>query len=381
MTKVQAMSIKVAAPAPSASVRTEGEPPLATPSITAEGNMRLTRGERFALLDQLATLLDSGIQIPAALQSMRAQTAQERPAAVLAKLEHAVVGGRPLSEAMALLPRAFPKLLTQMVRAGEVSSSLAPMLRRTVEMLDADAQLRSRLRSATLYPLIMLLLTGAVVVFMLGVIVPRFERLFAAKQAILPAPTRALMAVGNAVTSYWPWALLALVVSVVAAVAFARTADGRRTLDAALLRLPLFGPLYRQSVLARSARTLGLLVQAGVPVHAALDHAREVAGSATYAEFWRRAQQEVLNGSSLTDAVRGRGLVPPTFEQILAAGEATANLDGVLLKAAEQYYRELSRRARDVLTVVEPAMVVLMGGVVGFIALAIMLPIFRLART
>ena len=122
------------------------------------------------------------------------------------------------------------------------------------------------------------------------------------------------------------------------------------------------------------------MLQTGVPMQAALEHAREVAQSGPYRELWQRARQKVLNGGSLLDSVRGSDLFGPTFGQLVAAGEATATLDRVLLKLAGQYTKDLERRIRDLVTLVEPTMVVLMGGIVGFVALSIMLPIFRLSR-
>lgn len=351
--------------------------PPATPSGPTAG-LRLSAKERFALLEQFATLVDSGIQIAAALQSMRLQSDDERIGAVLGALEHGVTAGMPLSNAMATMPRAFPAILVQMVRAGEAGGDLAGMLRRTVENLELEATLRGKLKSALIYPAVMLVMTLGVVVFLLTFIVPKFERLFRGKQ--LPLPTRILMTVGEWTELYGAWALAGAVVALVAAFLFVRTPRGRVALDRVLLHLPAVAPVYRTSVATRGVRTLGLLLQTGVPMHAALEHTREVSASHAYRELWQRARHNVLNGGALLDVVRGSTLFGPTFTQIVAAGEATASLDRVLLKCAAQYTKDLERRIRDMVTLVEPAMVIFMGAVVGFVALSIMLPIFRMSQ-
>ncbi len=353
-------------------------PPAGPPPGSPQA-LKLTAKERFALMEQFATLIDSGIQIAPALQSMRQQTPEPRLVAVLGTLEHAVVGGLPLSAAFAAMPRAFPPLVAQMVRAGETTGQLGEMLRRTVESMELDAAMRARLRSAMIYPVIMLSLTSAVVVFLLTWILPKFEGLLRGKQ--LPVPTRLLMALGDGVRAHGLWLLAGLAAALTAAILFVRSERGRRLVDHALLRLPGVAGIFRGAVMARCVRTFGLLLQSGVPVHTALEHTEEVASSLAYRALWQRARAEVVGGGTLRDAVRGSSLLGPTFVQLVAAGEATATLDRVMLKAANQYGKDLERRVRDLLTLVEPVMVVLMAAVVGFVALSIMLPIFQMSRT
>lgn len=359
---------------------TSSRAPDPAPGHTAAGGgPRLSVKERFLLLEQLATLLDSGIQIPAALQSMRQQCAQPRVAAALAALEQGVLGGLPLSACLAAQPRSFPSLVVQLVRAGEATGALGDMLRRTVDAMETEAQLRGKLRSALIYPLAMLGLTAVVVGFLLAFVVPRFERMFRGRT--LPGPTRILIGLGDVVSHHGVWLLAAAAGAVIGLVLFLRTPRGVRGLDRLLLAVPGAAPLYRTAVLARCVRTLGLLLQSGVPVHAALEHARAVAGSPAYAALWQATRDHVMNGGSMAEALRGQPLVGSTLQQVVAAGESTACLDQAMLKTAAQYTRELERRIRDLLTLVEPAMVVLLGGVVGFIALSIMLPIFQMSRT
>jgi type IV pilus assembly protein PilC len=277
------------------------------------------------------------------------------------------------------MPRAFPPLLVQLVRAGEATGQLGEMLRRTVEALELEATLRGKARSAMLYPAIMAALTCGVVVFLLTFIVPKFEKLLRGKQ--LPRPTRMLLAIGDFVTGN-AWVLGGGLLAVaVGAVLFVRTVRGRVWLDRVLLALPGVGPLYRTAVLARCTRTFGLLLHAGVPVHNALEYTQEVAGSASFHALWQRARERVVGGATLLDALRGQRLLGSTFEQLIAAGEQTATLDRVMQKHADHQTKDLERRIRDLLTIVEPLMVLFMAVVVGFVALSIMLPIFQMSRT
>ena len=297
--------------------------PTTPPASIASGptaRLRLHAKERQALLEHFATLVDSGIQVAPALAGMRAEAADERHVAVLAQLEQGVVAGMPLSTAMGTMPRSFPPLLVQMVRAGEATGQLGDMLRRTVDSLEIEAALRARLRSALLYPVIMLTMTVGVVVFLLTCIVPRFESMLRGK--VLPTPTRLLLAGGELLRGHGHWLAIGAAVLASAAVWYCRTPRGRITLDSLLLHLPGVSGLYRTGVLARCTRTLGLLLQAGVPVHQALEHTREVAGSHAFRMLWQRAQHNVVNGGSVLDAVRGRDLCGPGFEQLVAAGEA-----------------------------------------------------------
>lgn len=375
--QVQVVRARGSAGAPAAE---RGAPPPSTrPAATGPAaNVALSAKERFALLEQFATLVDSGIQVAAALQGMRQQAPEPRTAAVLGALEQGVVAGLPLSTAMAALPRAFPPLLVQLVRAGEATGQLGDMLRRTVETLEVEAAMRARLRSAMLYPGIMATLTVAVVVFLLTFIVPKFEKLLRGRQ--LPKPTRALLAIGDFVSNN-AWLLAGGATAVVVgAVLLLRTAGGRRWLDGAMLRMPGVAALYRTAVMARCTRTFGLLLHAGVPVHAALEYTQEVAGSHAFRNLWQHARGVVLGGGTLLDAVRGQPLLGANFEQLIGAGEATATLDRVLRKVSEQHTKDLDRRIRDLLTIVEPVMVVAMAAVVGFVALSIMMPIFQMSR-
>jgi len=353
----------------------------ATPAPTAAGalaGIRLNAKERQAMLEHFATLVDSGVQIAPALAGMRSEAVDDRQSTVLAQLEQVVVAGMPLSAAMATMPRAFPPLLVQMVRAGEATGQLGDMLRRTVDSLEIEAGLRARLRSALLYPVIMLTMTVGVVVFLLTCIVPRFETMLRGK--VLPGPTKVLLATGELLRNHGHWLALAATAAIAGAVWFLRTPRGRIVLDTLLLRLPGVAGLYRGGVLARCTRTFGLLLQAGVPVHQALEHTREVAGSHAFRTMWERAQHSVVNGGSVLDAVRGQDLCGSGFEQLVAAGEATATLDKVMQKVGARQTKDLERRIKDLLTILEPMMVLAMAAIVGFVALAIMMPIFRMSR-
>ncbi|MFY9341399.1 MAG: type II secretion system F family protein, partial [Planctomycetota bacterium] len=287
-------------------------------------------------------------------------------------------GGLPLSAAMASLPRAFPPLLVQMVRAGETTGQLGDMLRRTVDGMEVDAALRGKVRSALLYPAIMAVMTAGVVVFLLTCIVPKFETLLRGKP--LPTPTRLLLAAGDLLQHHWPWLLAGLAAAITGAMLALRTTAGAVWFDAVLLRLPGIGALRRTVIHARCTRTFGLLLQAGVPLPAALEHTAEVAGSQAFAVIWQRARQTVTNGGSLREAVADRPLLGSSFGQLVAAGEATASLDRVMLKLGQKLTKDLERAIRDLVTIVEPVMVLLMAAIVGFVALSIMMPIFKMSR-
>jgi len=349
-------------------------------SLIEAETVRLTTRERLALLGQLGVMLDSGIQIPAALQSMREQSPSPKIAAVLSHLEDRVRGGQSLSAAAEGLPRALPVLVRQMLAAGERAGRVGEMIQRVNEMIEAEEELRGRLRSALIYPAVMMAVALAVVIFLLTTIVPKFAGLFKGKEETLPGPTKVLLWLSDFLSTNAVWLLPGLVVVVVGTVLWLRSDLGRPYLDRFLLRLPVVKEIYSTAILSRTSRTLGMLTNAGVVILAALEHTRDVAGSPSYAALWESVRDCVANGGTISDSIRGSSLVPPTYKQLISSGESAARLDTVLLRIATHYASDLQRRVRDITTLIEPALVVFMGVVVGFIALSIMLPIFKLSQ-
>ncbi len=343
-------------------------------------SVRLSTRERLALLGQLSVMLESGIQIPAALQSMREQSASPKIGAVLSHLEDAVRSGQSLSVAAAGLPRAFPDLVTQMLSAGEKAGRIGEMIQRVTEMIEAEEELRSRLRSALIYPAVMMSLAIAVVIFLLTTIVPKFSGLFKGKEHTLPGPTKVLMWLSEFLSTNALWLFPGVIVIVGGVIFFLRSKQGKPYLDSMLLRVPILKDVYSTAILSRTSRTLGMLTNAGVVILSALEHTRDVAGSPAFAKLWNDVHDQVANGGTISDAIKHSPLLPPTYKQLVGSGESAARLDAILLRISSHYAQELQRRVRDITTLIEPALVVFMGGVVGFIALSIMLPIFKLSQ-
>ncbi|MBK9385817.1 MAG: type II secretion system F family protein [Planctomycetes bacterium] len=353
---------------------------LASAEERSEASLRLPLRERLALLGELQVLLESGIQIPAALAGLRAECANPRAAAVLDRLIARVSAGAPFSAAAAACGAAFPLATVHLLRAGEASGRLDEMLARLVAATEAEANLRSRLRSALTYPAVMAGVCCVVVAFLLTFIVPRFERLFAGKEAVLPAPTKILLALSSYFSRHG-LVLLGLAVALAVALAlWLRTPAARALLDAFCLRLPILGPILTRAALARSASTLGLMMQSGVPVLVALEHAAEVAGSAKHRALWGAVHREVASGGRLSAGLTTASGVPATVRQMIAAGEEAGFLDRVLVRIATHLSNEVERRLKDLASLIEPAMVIFMGIVIGFVVLAILLPVFALSR-
>jgi type IV pilus assembly protein PilC len=364
---------------PGGAVGPTGRPSSSDDRIDPE-LLKLTNRDRQGLLGQLAILLDSGIQVPAALQAMCEQTTSPRQRQVLEYMAGSVQSGQALSHSMGAMPRAFPVIVEQMVAAGEEAGELSAMLLRLVEMLEAESELRTRLRSALMYPSIMVIVATAVVVFLITAIIPRFKTIFAGRESVLPVPTKVLMALGDFFSTNGPWLFPLVILFLLCGFFYLKSQVGRPVLDFVLLRMPVLGHIYRLGVLSRTSRTLGTLLQAGVAIRVALDHTRGVAGSPAYEELWRSVHGKVGNGVSISESIRDSDLLPVTYKQMINAGESTASLDRVLLKISGHYATALQQKVRDLTTVIEPVLVVAMGGIVGFIALSIMLPIFRLSR-
>jgi general secretion pathway protein F len=329
---------------------------------------------------QLATLAGAGVPLVGALQSVASQVDDPGSRKVLHDIQEAVRGGAPLARAVEAHPSVFPELYASMVRAGEESGTLALSLSRLADHLEERARTKNRVRSALAYPLLMAVVAALVVVFLLTFVVPKIVTIFSHLGQALPLPTRILIAVSDALAVGW-WAILLLAG---AATLFARrhfaTERGKRSLDAALLRLPLAGRLAHLSALSRFARTLSTLVSGGIPVDRALRIVAPVVGNVVLGDSVVAAADRIVEGATLSDALRPHPEVPQTLIQMVAVGEESGTLGDMLDRAADAMDEETEARLTRLLSLLEPAIILAMGTVVAFIVVSILLPLLDISR-
>jgi len=340
---------------------------------------RAKRDDVIFFANQLAVMVDTGVPLVDSLDAIAENVRHENFRAVLTDISDQVKAGVDFSTALRRYPRIFSRLFVAMVKASEASGTMGKMLRRVADYLEKQRQIRRRVKGALAYPLAMLGFCVLVVTGMLVFVLPRFEKIYAGKSAVLPAPTRFLLGISAFVSGYWYVILGVLGALAVGAWMFLRRPNGKIFLDSLSLKLPVLGPMFRKACLARSLRTLATMVASGVSVLDALQIAAEVAGNVHYDCIWRSLCERLKGGARLSEEMARVPLIPACVSQMVAAGERTGQLATVLERVSGFCEEDLDTAVRTATSFIEPAMIVVMGMVVGGIALALLLPVFSLS--
>jgi general secretion pathway protein F len=298
---------------------------------------------------------------------------------VLVDLQENIRSGMSLARAVEAQPEMFRELYASMVRAGEESGTLPLSLSRLADHLEDQARTVNRVRSALTYPLLMASVAGLVVVFLLSFVVPKIVGVFTNLGQALPLPTRVLIAVSNVFAAGWWVLLLILGVLAVAGRRYLATDRGKWARDALLLRLPILGRIVHMAALSRFARTLSTMVAGGIPIDRALRIVAPVVGNAVIAKRIEAAATRVVEGTSLSEALRQHAEIPPTLIQMVAVGEESGKLDYLLEKMGEAIDGEVEARLSRALSLMEPVIILLMGTIVAYIVISILLPLLEIS--
>jgi type II secretory pathway component PulF len=355
--------------APEAAVR-GARPALFGRRVTARDLILFTR--------QLETMLDSGLPLLSALDILHRQSAHPQLRPAIDRVRSDVEQGSTLTEALRRHPRVFPALYANLVHAGEEGGLLVPMLDRVATLLEAEAETAQRIRSATFYPFLIVGELALAFVVLLHFVVPRFASLFRKFGAELPLPTRVLIAVGDVSERYGAVLLAGAIAAAAAFALWARTVRGRRRIDGALLRLPVFGAVFLGTSMSRVSRVLAALIAGGTPVVHALAVAKGVAGNRVIEEELETMRSRVVAGAGLADSLRGSRHFPPLVLRMLAVGEETGSLDRMLLRVSKYYEQDVDYLVKNLSTALEPVLLAILGGAVLFTALAVFLPLWNL---
>lgn len=347
----------------------------------ARGRERKVRKDEVIFFaTQLAVMVDTGVPLAEALDAIAEQSAGAGLQRVVANLSVQVKGGVDFSAALESYPRIFSRLFVSLMRASEVSGTMGRMLQRISEYMEQERRTRKQVQGALTYPACMLGFCVLVVVGLMVFILPRFEAIYAGKGAILPLPTRMLLGISSGLVNYWPLAILGSAGTFVALWWYLRSAAGRMLLDGIRIRLPILGEMYRKSYLARSLRTMATMVSTGVSMLDGLSITAQVAGNRHYEKIWLDLAEGVREGQTLSDQLFQCKLVPRTVTQMIAAGEKTGQLEVVMNRVAGFCEDELEISIKTVTSLIEPLMIIIMGLVVGGIAMALLLPILSMSR-
>ena len=330
---------------------------------------------------QMANLLKAGMPLTMALQSMCSLATKGIPTDVSKQLKQDVTEGRSLSDAMARQSDVFPDLAINMVRAGEQSGALEQVLRRLSIHYVRFSEVETKVKSAMIYPIIVSCVGLALVTFFMTVMLPKFMDLFQSQKVELPTITKMLVATSNFISGYW-WAIILFVVIVVVVYQrYAATVNGRKTIDMAKMRMPIFGHVVRLNLFGQFSRTLSTLLENGVPVLNALKITELIIPNHVVREAIARTREAVTDGKTLSQPLAKSKLFPQLMIDLIRIGEETGNVPAALNNIAETYENELNVAIRTMMNLIEPIMIVGIAIVVGFLLLGVMSAMFKITES
>ena len=328
---------------------------------------------------QLAVMVRAGISLRAALESIAEQQENVKFKQILFQIKQDVESGKPFSDALNKHPKLFGPLYVNMVRASEMSGSFSQMLERIAAYLAQQIETKRMVTGAMIYPGLIAFMAVAVSMFLLTFVLPRFAAVFEGKEAAMPAPTKILMAMSAFMVVWWWAVLLGLLVALLGVFFFTKTEPGGLAFDKLKLKVPIFKRMFRALYISRSLHTMGELVNAGVPMLDTLAITGEISGNRLFKDLWKGVYNSVKQGKKITSPLNKGGLLPKPVVQMVSAGEESGKLGEVLEEISGYYSKQLRETIKTVTSMIEPLMIVVMGSVVGFIAMAIILPIFKLS--
>lgn len=351
----------------------------ATPAGRATALFARVSAQELALVTrQLATLAGAGLPLVECLSAVIDQMDHPVLTRTLSHVRQQVREGRSFAEALRSHPRIFSDIYVNMVRAGEESGALEIVLARLADYTEGQARLLRSVQSALTYPLLMIGVAGAILVFLLAYVVPQVTQLFGESGHTLPFATRLLIAVSTFFATYWWGFLLLTGLGILGTLRLVRTTGGREWSDRLLLRLPWVGRLWQRLSVARFARTLSTLLASGVPILTALHIVTALMSNRVLQRALEEARTSVQAGESLAAPLKRSGLFPALLIQLVAVGERSGQLETMLARAADAYDEEVTIALARLTSLLEPLTILVMGGVVLYIVLAILLPIFQL---
>lgn len=347
--------------------------PLAIPNLLR----RVSLVERMVFARNLAVMIGAGIPLVRALEALERQSASPVFREVIAALRTGVIRGETLAASMRVHEGIFGALFINMIEAGEVSGNLERTLKLLARQMHRDHALRSKVRGAMIYPAIVVLALAGVGVLMLVWVVPTLTETFADLGVELPLTTRIIIGASNFILAYVSYLAVGVAVAIALSIRLVHTARGKRAFDAAVLRAPIFGAIVRKLNAARFARTLSSLIASGVPITRSLEVTARVLGNTNFREVLLEAAGDIQRGQALYRILEVRpDLFPPMVTQMIQVGEESGALTRMLLRLALFYEEEVAAATKDLSSIIEPTLMIAIGGIVGFFAVSMIQPIY-----
>lgn len=344
---------------------------LLAPKISSKDLQIFTR--------QFSTLLNSGINIGDALKILEGGSTSPLLRQILGRVRHGVEGGKGLGDALAIFPLTFDNFYCNMVRAGEASGALDQILSRMSNYLEKSEKLKRQVKSAMMYPVMIIAVTILVISGILVFVIPKFQEMYTSSGGELPALTQLVISMSEGLRKKWFLLLIGLVAIPASLIAFYRTDEGKRTVDQALMGLPVFGNILIRSSVARFTRTMSTLLSSGVPLLDSIEAAAKTVGNVVMETTLIKCRDSVAAGKGFAQPLSKLKIMPSMVSQMVMIGEQTGALDAMLSKVADFFEDEVDNAIKGMTTLIEPLLLVVVGGIVAFIVIAMYLPIFGMA--
>lgn len=326
-----------------------------------------------------STMINAGLPLIQCLDLLAQQEQNKAFAKIIRSVKEDIEGGTSLTDALKKHPKVFDELFVNLIAAGEAGGILDVVLGRLSNYLEKALKLKAKVKSAMTYPIAVLVISIAVVALLLIKVIPVFQKMFEGAGSQLPGPTAMVIAMSEFAQSYW-WAILAvIIVLVIAFKQFYKTEKGRWMVDSATLKAPIFGPVFKKVAVAKFSRTMATMMSSGVPILEGLNIVSKTAGNVVVEDALMKTRQSISEGQPIADPLSETGIFPPMVVQMIAVGEATGALDSMLNKIADFYDDEVDAAVEAMTSLLEPVMMVFLGGLVGGMIIAMYLPIFKLA--
>jgi type IV pilus assembly protein PilC len=328
---------------------------------------------------QFATMINAGLPLVQCLEILSSQQPNPSFKKVLSQIKQDVESGNTFADALGKHPKVFDSLYVNLVGAGEIGGVLDTVLNRLAVYMEKNENLKNKIKSAMTYPIIVLCVAFGVVAVLMIFVIPTFKDMFEQFGSALPGPTQLVVNMSNFFRKFW-WGMIGFIIALVFALKWAYgQKQGRYFIDKTLLRLPIFGDLIRKVAVAKFTRTLGTMISSGVPIMDGLEITSKTAGNVIVEDAIRSVRTSISEGKSMSEPLEQTGIFPGMVVQMIAVGEATGAMDQMLSKIADFYDEEVDVAVEALTSALEPMLMVFLGGIIGFVVVAMYLPIFKMA--
>lgn len=349
-----------------------------TAPASANAGKKIKLGSMVIFSRQFATMIDAGIAIVRCLDILEGQTKEPVLKGVIAQCKKDVKGGLSLTDAFSKHPNVFSRLYVNMVKAAEAGGILDKILERLSGFLEKEQEIRGKIKSAMIYPILVLVFANIMVVVLFIVVLPKFKEIFESMNVEMPAATNMLFSISDVLVNYWYIGVGAAIAAFVGLKHYKNTDKGAWQLDMLKLKFPVVGELVQKMAISRFARTFATLIASGVPMMRSLEIVSETAGNRVIAHAIDEARNAIREGQKVSAPLAASGMFPSMVTHMIDIGEETGRLSEMLSKVSDFYDDEVDNAVKGLTSMIEPCLIVVMGGLVGFIAISIMAPIFKL---